>query len=1029
MSKLPFVRDGLLHLMPDDDGIAVGSPAWFAWLAEARSFAYATDEGTFTARQESRAGRPFWYAYRQRERTLRKAYLGRSDDLTAERLAEAARTLASQVANQPTAHRRHNANADATQSLIATKIVMPQPNQVLIARPDLEARFLEGAARPCAIVAAPPGFGKTTLLLATCAQLQERGWRVAWLSLEEAEADPTRFWRYALAALEAAQPGVGALAGRLLAMPRPAPIEHLLTALINTFATAPTPTVLALDDYHRATSPANDRALTFLIEHAPPTLHLVIATRTLPDLPLARLHAQGRLTTLNAADLRFSPDDAGRFLRETMRLALTEDQVAQLTSRTEGWVAGLQLAALSIREQTDALDFLADLSGAPRYIAEYLIGEALDCQPADIQAFLLQTAPLERLCGPLCDAVTGRTDSAAMLARLTQAQLFLTPLDHTQTWYRYHHLFAEVLRERLQRTDPETLTRVHQRAAEWLRGEGLIGEAIPHLLAAGLPDDAATLIEGESDRLVLRGEVAGLIAWASALPREILLAHAHLAVLFALGLVLRGEAPEASALLDALPVVTRQAREAPQGDAEGEAEHNAEDDAEGEMKVARAIVKLIGGDFIGGAALAREASAQLSPQNHLLRALALWMTHIIGILGDEDFGETERLLTTSAEECAQAGNILVAFIALIARAAIELYAGRLHRAAQTCREALRLAPNSTGAELPFGVMAHCLLAEISREWNAFDAAEDHLRNALTDEIRAINPEFVMDGLVTRAMLYAAYGQPDDALAIFEEIRRQVQAHRLNPFDIAQMEIMRIRVLIAQGRIDEAARWAADCLRSRQQSEPLASLPLLRELEDLALARVALAQGRLDGVAASLATINVVATRAGRLRNALDARMLLARVHWASGATDLALRDLHGALTLAAPEGFMRVFLDEGPALIEPLTAFVSNSLPSLERTHALKLLAAFATAKPTMSPTPTMSANSTGAATLPDPLSQRELDVLRLLAIGRSNDAIARELVLALSTVKWHVAHIYRKLGVTHRTQAVARARELRLIA
>jgi len=1006
MSKLPIVRDGLLHLAPDDADIAVGSPAWFAWLAEARSFTYIEQSGTFTARQEARAGRPFWYAYRQRAGRLRKVYLGRADDLTAERLADAAHTLASQVdVGQAT-------RADLAPTLLTTKITMPQPNQTLIARPALEARCLESVARPCAIVAAPAGFGKTTLLVMACAQLKARGWRVAWLSLEDAETDPVRFWRYALAALDSAQPGVGALALRMLAMPRPAPIEQTLTALVNALADAPQPIVLVLDDYHRAASSANDQALVFLVEHAPTALHLIITTRSLPDLPLARLHAQGRLATLNAADLRFSADDAGRFLHDTMRVSLPEEHVTQLTSRTEGWVAGLQLAALSLREQADAPDLLADLS-ATHYIAEYLIGEALECQPADIQRFLLETAPLERLCGPLCDAVTGRMDGAATLAWLKQAQLFLTSLDHTQTWYRYHHLFAEVLRERLRRTEPDTLTRIHQRAADWLRGEGQIGEAIPHLLAAGMPDPAATLIEGEGDRLVLRGEVAGLVAWARALPRDILLAHSHLAVLFALSLVLQGAPTEASALLDAL-LLARMARGAP------------EDEADGEMKVARAILNLIGGDFIGGAALAREAAAQLSPQNHLLRALALWMTHIIGILGDEDFGETARVLTTSAEECLQAGNILVAFIALIGRAAIELYEGRLHRAAQTCREALRLAPQTIGAELPFGVMAHCLLAEISREWNDLDAAADELRGAFTDEMSAINPEFVMDGLITQAMLIAARGNPDAALAIFEDIRRQVQARRLNPLDIAQMEVMRIRVLIAQGRIDEAARWAVDCLRNREQPGSIGLLPLLRELEDLALARVALAQGRLAGVAASLATINVVATGAGRFRNALDARMLLARVHWASGAFELALRDLHGALTLAAPEGFTRVFLDEGEPLIEPLTAFAAQSSPSRERTHARALLAAFGAAAAN-------AADATSAApdppALPDPLSPRELDVLRLLASGRSNDAIASELVVALSTVKWHIAHIYRKLGVTHRTQAVARARELRLIA
>ncbi|HKD74794.1 MAG TPA: transcriptional regulator, partial [Ktedonobacterales bacterium] len=330
-----------------------------------------------------------------------------------------------------------------------------------------------------------------------------------------------RFWTYVFAALDRAMPGISAGARRLLETPRLLPIEHVLTALINALAAMAQPLVLVLDDYHRATTPAHDHGLAFLVEHAPAHFHLVVTTRADPAFPPARLRAQGRIATLHAGDLRFSTEEARRFMRETMHVVLTEDQLARLGERTEGWVAGLQLAALSLRDQTGTLDLAAEISSTPPYVAEYLIDEVLEHQPTDMQAFLLQTATLERLTGPLCDAVTGRSDSSVVLTQLMQSQLFVTPLNPERTWYRYHHLFAGVLRERLQRTESDVFARCHLRAAEWLRQHGMIDEAINHLLAAQAFDEAASLIEGTSDRLALRGEGAGLAAWVRALPREV----------------------------------------------------------------------------------------------------------------------------------------------------------------------------------------------------------------------------------------------------------------------------------------------------------------------------------------------------------------------------------------------------------------------------------------------------------------------------------------------------------------------------
>lgn len=1001
MSRLPAVRDGLLYAAPGEAPVRVGTTEWFAWMSEARSFTFACTEGTFTARHEERSGRRFWYAYRQRHGALRKSYLGRTADLTLPRLQQAARDLAAANSTPSPGERK----GDWSSPLIATKLTMPQPGMSLVARPAIVARCLDGIERPCTILAAPAGFGKTTLLIMTCEQLKKNGWQVAWVSLEESERDPVRFWTYALAALDSVQPGAGNKARRMLETPRTPPIEDVLTALINELAAAATtPVALVLDDYHRAATPASDAGLAFLIEHAPTTLHLIVATRADPAFSLAGLRAHGRVAELHAADLRFSPDEAGRFLRETMHVSLPEDTVSQLSARTEGWVAGLQLAALSLREQTSAPDLRTGVSPAPRYVAEYLIDEVVEHQPKEVREFLLQTAVLERLTGPLCDAVTERTDSTAMLARLMRAQLFVTPLDPGYIWYRYHHLFAEVLRERLERNAPETLEQCHRRAAEWLRQQGMMSEAIRHLVAARAFEEAATLIEGESDRLILRGEVAGLVGLTRDLPREIVLAHPHLCVLFAAGLFLQGMGPEAVTWLDAIERYV------------AEMGPRAVEIA-GEVSVVRAILLLISGDFAGGAALASEAMKQLRPEDHLLRGLALWLTNVVGVLGDDNLFDTTAAIAEIAEESLHADNILVAFMAVVTIAGIELFQGRLHQAAQSCRKALRLVPREDGQELPLTAMAYCLLGEIEREWNDLESAEKTLRRALAVAANLASPEFINDGFVSLAMIQAAHGCYEEALATFEELRDMIRTQELASWDLNQMELMRVRVLIAQGQFAEAARWAEACQRSRREQSPVAYLVLLREMEDLALARVALAQGHAEAILAPLEEMCAPAIRAGRLRNVLEATMLLARAHWMLGERDAALRELDAALALAAPEGFMRIFLDEGEPMADVLAGYVANRPTSRERTHALKLLAAFG--RVVELPAPPAS---------DELLSPRELDVLRLLATGRSNEAIARELVVALSTVKWHVAHIYRKLGVTGRVQAVTRARELHLI-
>ncbi|HEX8730332.1 MAG TPA: hypothetical protein VF739_17010, partial [Ktedonobacterales bacterium] len=776
-------------------------------------------------------------------------------------------------------HERENI-ADAWLSpLIATKIAAPVATPTLMARPGVMARCLEGVERPCAIIAAPAGFGKTTLLMMASERVQQQGWQVAWVSLEESEQDPTRFWQYTLAALDGAQPGISATARHMLELPRPAPIERMLTVLINDLAAAKTPIMLVLDDYHRAATPAIEQGLIFLVEHAPALLHLLIATRSTPAFPMARLRAQGRIAELDAADLRFSADEAGRFMRETMRVSLPPEQLAHLEERTEGWVAGLQLAALSLRNQPGIPNLVSDGAATPRYIAEFLIDEVLERQPDDIQAFLLLTSPLERLTGPLCDAVTGRGDSALLLARLTQEQLFVTPLDAAQTWYRYHHLFAEVLRERLERRMPDKVKACHQRAADWLWRHDMPDDAIRHLLAAELFAEAAAHIEQESDRLVLHGELAGLARWARALPRDVVLDHPHLCLLSAVALLLQGEGPDAVTWLDAL-----------------EKRYGGQDglpiNIRGEFAAVRSFLALWSGDILGGAAQAREALQQLPPNDRLLRTLTLWISHVIGVFGEGNLAEAERTIGQVAEDSRRSGNMLVAFIAFVTKASALLYQCRLREAAQVCAEALRMLPDE---DIPLAAMSYCIHGEIRREWNELDAAETLLRRALAISEETGSPEYINDGLIYLAQVYYARGRYDDALTTLERIRTMVQMRQLAPWDLNQMEIVRARVLIAQGKLDEASRWAEGRLRSRQHGDPgpIAPLAFMYDLEDLSIARVLLARGDIGAASAILEPLARRAEETGQWRNLMEARILLAQVRWLAGDAERAACLLHG----------------------------------------------------------------------------------------------------------------------------------------
>ncbi len=540
MAKMtPIVQGDTLAYQQQghDQVLVVDTPDWYAWLATASTFAFTSDISSFTVRKEragNKRGGWYWKAYRTQHGKLSSIYLGKSEALTLERLNEAARTLAhvSGIAAASGTARADMASPARSSvlndPLLATKLHIPRPPSQLVRRSHLIERLQQTVERQLTLVAAPAGFGKTTLL---STWLQEAPVSTAWVSLDSEDDDPTRFWSYTLTALDAVHLGLGAIGLPLLQSSQPPPLEIILTAIINSLATLSGDVVLVFDDYHVINAQSIHASVTFLLDHLPARLHLVIATRADPPLPLARLRTRGQLVEIRSTDLRFTREEATSFLNQTSGMEFSTEDITALETRTEGWIAGLQLAALSLQGRKDIANFMQAFTGSHRFVVDYLTQEVLTRQPAEVQSFLLQTAILERLCGSLCEAVTGEPAGQAMLERLEEANLFLLPLDDERQWYRYHQLFAEMLRQRLQRMHPDRVAQLHQRASAWYAQHELIGEAIHHALAAADFAQAARLVEQAFNSLVRRGEIATLQRWVAALPDELVRSRVEVAVL------------------------------------------------------------------------------------------------------------------------------------------------------------------------------------------------------------------------------------------------------------------------------------------------------------------------------------------------------------------------------------------------------------------------------------------------------------------------------------------------------------------
>jgi LuxR family maltose regulon positive regulatory protein len=903
----------------------------------------------------------------------------------------------------------------ARDELLATKVNLPRPRPDRLARSRLFRRLDEGLGRALVLVCTPAGFGKTTLLAdwATSTAMP-----VAWLSLDPDDNDPMRFWRYVVAALDRVGVPVAERVGSLSPQGGEASSHAVVTAVINQLQALPDEVALALDDYHVIESASIHEGVAFLLDHLPPQLHLVIAGRSDPPLQLARLRAAGRLCELRAADLRFTPEEAAAFLREVWGLELAPEAVTVLESRTEGWAVGLQLAALSLRDRPDPEVFLDAFTGTHRFILDYLSGEVLERQPEPVRAFLLRTSILERLRGPLCDAVTGTSGGQDMLEALERANLFLVPLDEERRWYRFHHLFADLLRARMAQAQPDLVAELHRRAADWCQQHGLIDDAVRHRLGSGDAPSAARLVEEHLDETLRRGEDVILQRWLSALPEEAVKAVAALCLAQGLMEFHLGHLHSVERLLEHAERAFDPRRQPPRP-VRTTAGMVAELPAA--IALLRAELAAVRGDGAGTAAYARAALVEMTAEERAPRFWGRWLLAFATWM-DGRMEDAERALAELVAEGRASPELDPVMSTGFTLGRVQRARGRLGAALRTCQDGLRFAIEGDRRTGYQAGEPHVGIAEVLYERDELDLALEHV----TQGIELCRQVLVLRkwdrGLCTLGWIRQAKGEAGAALAAMDEACRLYPTVEVaSLFNPAPAE--RARLLLVQGRIEEAARWTEE--RGLSDDDEV-SYP--QERDHLVLARVLLARAEPARALGLLERLDALAESQGRAGSRIEIQAVRALALQATGDHEGALITVAEALSLAQQERYVRVFADEGPAMAALLKRLIGTrrrgravAASGAAQEHLNRVVQAFAPARPPA----TAAAAGSG---LIEPLTARELEVLSLIAAGRHNQEIANELVVTIETIKKHTSHIFDKLGAANRTQAVTRARELGLV-
>ncbi len=880
--------------------------------------------------------------------------------------------------------------------ILATKLYIPALRSKTVSRQRLLNRVKDGLNHKLILISAPAGSGKTTLVSEWAAHC---GQAVAWLSLDDGDNDAIRFLRYLIMAMQSISPSIGKGILGLLDSPQPPPVDAMLAVLLNDIAALKSNSILVLDDYHLIDCQPVDEALSFLLEHIPPQMHVIITTRADPRLPLSRLRARGHMIELRAEDLCFNLGETTEFLNRVMELNLSPEDIGELETRTEGWIAGLQLAAISLRGQKDPAGFIHGFSGSHHYVLDYLIEEVIRQQPERIQTFLLCTSILDRMCGTLCDAVMESSAGTGqeILIELEQSNLFIIPLDNERGWYRYHHLFADLLRQRLNQHPPSLATLpmemtgseiaadLHFRASQWYEENGLEVEAFQHAGSAGDMDRAERLIDGKGMPLYFRGSAAPVLHWLESLPRAVMDSRPSLWVTYGAATMISGHPSQVEPKLQSAERLLRN--------------HPADDrrrDLIGQIAALRSLVAASKNDVETIIAQSNLALENLRPDNQSIRTIT---TFSLGVAYELQNNRTAAMeayknVFTIAQS---SGNFMFMLATLSSLANLQIVENQLHQAFDTCKQSIQIVndPDNWLLYDPF-----YRLAFIQYEWNNLESSSEYAESCIR-----LAPQIecgtVVSAEIILARIQSARGDFEAAADCLQKAADFSGTRSLTDHT-SEVASAHVDLLIRQRHLEQAAALA------ETHGLPLGQV------------RVELARGNVESALAILDPLRWKIMEMDRPDEQLKAMVLQAVAFFAHDEKNKAVRMLGDALKMARESGFIRLFLDEGAHMEELLTETLGQGI---QPEYAGQLLEAFRAERSQ----PVQSENS-AAQPLIEPLTARELEVLRLISAGLSNREISERLFLALSTVKGHSRIIFDKLQVQRRTEAVARARELGLL-
>ncbi|HZR43868.1 MAG TPA: LuxR C-terminal-related transcriptional regulator [Ktedonobacteraceae bacterium] len=1060
------------HGQPEQCFYRGDEPAWQSWLAEHSAFAFVGQSGRLSVLKEARSrGSGYWYAYRTQNRHTRKRYLGTTAQVTFARLEEEAKALkcdpplaslppqlspqekeasSASRANIGQAEKKPDIKSQIEQEgmLLSPKLTHPRLPVSLVERERLLSELHAIRSHPLTLVSASAGSGKTTLLSAWTAlssssrerlgargDIEQKGAKpvVAWLSLDERDNDPRRFWISVIAALRTCLPNLGQGASAMLRSPESPPLSTILMALLNEILEEACEIILILDDYHAISDQAIHESVLFWLEHQPAQLHLVLATRTDPELPLSRLRVRGQLIEIRDQELRFTQAETARFLLQGMGLPLSEEDLATLQRRTEGWIAGLQLAALSLRKREDLSAWIADFAGSNRFLLDYVRQEILARLPGTRQQFLLQTSILTRMNASLCQAVTGLPslqESQEMLEVLEQANLFVVPLDEQRQWYRYHDLFCEALRSRLQASQSELVPLLHIRAARWYEAVGEQREAIVHALAAPDYSLAASLMEQAAAQFWLNGEARTVHAWTLSLPDAILCAHTRLALNAALYLLnsitigsqtlhasLQAQVERTHIRMEEL--LRRKSKQALSG---------AEEVLIGRrLRVLRALIEVTAaikhGDQERLRLLSLEIEALPQDEETHWNLIPLYFTFWrVALLQGEGASLIIRMLSAK-QEMLEAGDSLITIRVMTWLAFAYTQAAQLRLGQQECLEALAMIEQYGARTVMEGYVYHFLF-QISYAWNRLEEADNWLRRLqrVAQDWQLI--DLLVRGEILSARLALARGDLEAAQDALQQLATLVEQEELgNHF--SRVSTLRVQLWLAQDNLVEATTWATQITLSPNAWNPL------RKGEALMLVRVSLARQQYAEAIELLERFNQHLDQPGDIDTTIEFLALsVVALHQGKKREQVA----HVAARLFAltePEGYIRVYLDAGSPMQQALKALLrapQDNNPMLSRSYVLRLLAILEQE----AQRPTQGKDATPSQSMPEaliePLSRQEQRVLHLLIAGQTYAEMAQALIVSPNTIKTQVSSIYRKLGVRRRTEAITLVRQLHLL-